>query len=127
MFSLDGVLYVCVEIAFAGTNSFDLDRGISNVLEDNVKLVICVHLTMILKRVSFLLGQTVRSRIKENEISNHWMTTRTDTIQQGEVHRSRTLLFYFPQYLSSFAISTNIVRSNVPRCIVVLIKNILVR
>lgn len=121
------MLYVCVEIAFAGTNSFDLDRGISNVLEDNVKLVICVHLTMILKRVSFLLGQTVRSRIKENEISNHWMTTRTDTIQQGEVHRSRTLLFYFPQYLSSFAISTNIVRSNVPRCIVVWIKNILVR
>lgn len=83
MFSLGGVLYVCVEIAFAGTNSFDLDRGISNVLEDNVKLVICVHLTMILKRVSFLPGQTDRSCIEGNEITNHWTITRTDTIQHG--------------------------------------------
>lgn len=117
MFSVDGVLYVCVEIAFAGTNSFDLDRGISNVLEDNVKLVICVHLTMILKRVSFLLGQTDRSCIKENEIANHWMITRIDTIQQGEVHRSRTPLFplnillFFQFQLLSFVLTCHDVLS----------------
>ena len=66
-----------MEIAFAGTNSFGLDRGISNVLEDNVKLVICVHLTM--KCMLLPSGQTNRSFIEKSEVSNHWTIIRAGT------------------------------------------------
>lgn len=91
MLSLVGAVKVCVEIAFAGTNSFGLDRGISNVLEDNVKLVICVHLTVMLERV-FRPGWTNGSFIEGNETSNHWMITRTP-IRIDKVSSSSRVFF----------------------------------